>query len=87
MTHLNRIQTELNKAGALLSAAEELIGKGRIVSIASLADITADICLLIKKEGYSHCLSYKPLLSKLTEQMDRLSALIENRINDTNDES
>lgn len=86
MTHLNRIQTELNKAGALLSAAEELIGKGRIVSIASLADITAGICSLIKEEGYAHCLAFKPLLSNLTEHMDRLYALIEKQINDTDNE-
>ena len=80
MTHLNRIRTELNKACSLLTAAEDLIGSGKIVSIASLSGITAEICLLIKEEGYARCLDFKPLLSNLTEHMDRLYILIEKQM-------
>ena len=80
MTHLNRIQTELNRACTLLTAAEDLINSGKVVSIASLKSITADICSLIKEEGYSRCLDFKPLLSGLTEHMDRLYLLIEKQI-------
>lgn len=80
MTHLNRIQTELYKACALLTAAEDLTNKGIIVSIDSLKSITTDICSLIKEEGYSRCLIFKPILSGLTEHMDRLYALIEKQM-------
>ncbi|MBR1777378.1 MAG: hypothetical protein IJ752_02180 [Alphaproteobacteria bacterium] len=80
MTQMQHIQTELNKANALLNAAIELINSGRIVSIASLSDIVNNICRLIKEEGYARCQAVEPLLIRLSDQMDQFRLVMENQL-------
>ena len=70
MTQIQKIQTELDKAGALLSAATDLIKRGNIVSIAYLKDIIGDICALMKENEYADCQVFKPVLKQLSDQMD-----------------
>ena len=74
------IQTELNKASALLVTATDLTNEGRVVSIASLCEIVNTVCDLIKEEGYAHCQTFKPVLTRLSEQMDQFRAVLENQI-------
>ncbi len=74
------IQTELNKASALLTAATDLVNDGRIVSIASLCEIVSNICFLIKEEGYAHCQAFKPVLTRLSDQMDQFRADMEKQL-------
>ena len=80
-----QIQTELNKARALLITATDLINSGRIVSIAALSDIVNNICALIKEEGYSQCRPFKPVLTQLSDQMDQFLIAMEKQLknNDT----
>ena len=74
------IQTELNKACALLAAATDLMNDGRIVSIASLCGLVSNICLLIKEEGYARCQTFKPVLTRLSDQMDQFLAAMEKQM-------
>ena len=70
MTQIQDIQTELDKADALLSAATDLTNSGEIVSIASLKGIVSNICALMKEDEYIHCQVFKPVLEQLFTQMD-----------------
>lgn len=80
MTQVQHIQSELDKAVALLNAAADLMERGRIVSIASLSGIINNICDLIKEEGYAHCQTLKPLLIKLSEQIEQFRIIMENQL-------
>ena len=80
MTQAHLIQTELDKASALLNAASSLLNHGRIVNITSLNGIIANICDLIKEEGYSHCQTFKPVLIRLSEQIDQIRIIMENQL-------
>ena len=80
MTHIQHIQTELDKACALLNTAADLMSEGRIVSIVSLNGIVNNICSLIKEEGYARCQAFKPLIVRLTDQMDRISLVMKNQL-------
>jgi len=80
MTPIEHIQTELDKADALMTAAADLINGGRIVSISSLKDIVGNICRLIKEEGYTDCRTLKPVLTRLSERMDQLRTIMEKQL-------
>jgi len=80
MNRQQHIQTELDKACALLAAATDLTDSGRIVSIASLCEIVNTVCALIKEEGYARCQAFKPVLAGLSDQMDQFRAVLEKRI-------
>ena len=80
MTSQQRIQTELNKASALLATATDLMNDGRIVSIASLCEIVGNICLLIRQEGYARCRTFKPVLTRLSDQMDQFRDNLEKQM-------
>ena len=80
MTQMEHIRNELDKADALLTAAADLIKDGRIVSISSLKGIIDNVCRLINEEGYAHCLTLKPVLTRLSERMDQLRAIMEKQL-------
>ena len=80
MTQQQHIQTELNKACALLVTATDLTNDGKVVSIASLNEIVGNICDMIKEEGYAHCQALKPVLIRLSDQMDQFRAVLEKQI-------
>ena len=80
MTQIQKIQTELNKAGALLNAATDLLNDGSIVSIASLKDIIGNICSLMKEDGYADCQAFGPVLTRLSVQMDMFCAAMEQQM-------
>ncbi len=77
MTPTRHIQTELEKALALLSTATDLMNNGQMVSIASLNEMTATICRLIREEGYARCVGLKPLMIRLAEQIDAFRLAME----------
>ena len=77
MTQTQRIQTEMEKASALLSTATDLINNGRLVSVASLNGMIDTICRLTEEEGYAHCVSLKPLLIQLNGQIDLFRSAME----------
>ena len=79
-TRQQHIQAELNKACALLATATDLTNDGRIVSIASLCEIVNTVCELIKEEGYARCQAFKPVLTRLSERMDQLRAIMEKQL-------
>ena len=85
MTPTQHIQTELDKAKALLITATDLINDGRIVSIASLSDIIKNICDLIKEEGYAHCQMFEPVLTRLSNQMDKFRVMMEKQLQKNDD--
>ena len=80
MTQIQHIQTELDKAKALLVTATDLINNGRIVSIASLSDMIKNICDLIKEEGYARCQMFEPVLTHLSNQMDQFCVMMEKQL-------
>ena len=86
-TRQQHIQAELNKACALLATATDLTNDGRIVSIASLCEIVNTVCELIKEEGYARCQAFKPVLTRLSDQMDQFRAVLENHIQTYDDTS
>ena len=82
MIPIQHIQTEVDKADALLTTAEDLMSDGRIVSIAALSDIIGNICRLIKEEGYARCRTLKPVLARLSDQIDRFRLMTEKQLAD-----
>lgn len=80
MTQIQKIQTELDKADALLNTATDLMNSGRVVSIASLKDIIGNICALMKEDGYADCQTFKPLLTQLSDQMDMFCQAMEQQM-------
>lgn len=77
MTQTQRIQTETEKALALLSAATDLINSGRLVSIASLNGMIDTICRLAREEEYADRVYLKPLMIRLAEQIDSFRLTME----------
>ena len=77
MTQTQRIRTEMEKALALLSTATDLINSGRLVSIASLNGMIDTICRLTEEEGYTRCVSLKPLMIQLNGQIDSFRSAME----------
>lgn len=76
MTHIPEIQTEMEKAIALLSTATELMNRDRLVSISALNGMISNICLWMSEEGYARCASLKPLLIRLNEQIDSFHSVL-----------
>lgn len=79
MTDTEYIREELLKAVSLLSTADYLTKRGRLVSVAALGDMVADICRRIAEAGYEECTPLKPMICDLTERIDAFGAELERR--------
>lgn len=79
MTQTQRIRTEMETASALLTTATDLINDGRLVSIASLNGMIDTVCRLSAEAGYAQCVCLKPLMIRLTEQIDSFRSAMESR--------
>lgn len=79
MTSTSDIQSEMEKASALLTAATDLMNAGRLVDIASLKNMVDSICQSVKSAGYEPCAPLKPLMIRLNEQMDSFRRAMDDR--------
>lgn len=79
MTQTERIRSELQKASSLLSTADYLTKRGRLVSIAALGDIVSNICREVADAGYDNCRPLKPQMSELVERLEAYGGELERR--------
>lgn len=73
MTHMQYIRSEMEKASSLLATASDLMKHGRLVSIVSLKRMVDSICTAIHDAGYAECLSIKPMMAELFQQIEAFS--------------
>ncbi|MGN0905069.1 MAG: hypothetical protein ACI4PW_07935 [Alphaproteobacteria bacterium] len=79
MTETQDIQTELEKASSLLTAASRLMREGRLVSIASLKRMVDSICRSADETGYAACRPLKASMASLIEEIDAFGKEMEHQ--------
>ena len=79
MADTEHVREELLKAVSLLSTADYLTKKGRLVSIAALGGMVADICRGFAEAGDEERAPLEPLLRDLMKRVDAFGAELERR--------